>query len=294
MNLIQVEIDRLLTDPTLQRSKGSKVFEEHLLASIDKVGLAEPLKVAPVPKNRYLVIDGVLRLNAIRKLQTRKPNLTSVPAYVFDYDKRFEVRFQTDIYQDLLPSQLATLVEHLHKDSNVTKSEIAQYIGVSPATLRNYTGLSRLVERGGLFRYIVDLMDLGVLPSSNPYAWLRLTHTGIRTAIESSFSEGTPAEHWIREQIGRCRTGRSAPLSIKSVELATSALPPSCYREAEGIRTQKRQLGLKRVKQNAGRPTGAKVEASREDTISHLESIAVSSVNIVIRSAANALRDYLL
>jgi hypothetical protein len=83
-----------------------------------------------------------------------------------------------------LPSQLAALVEHLHQNDNIQKSQIAAYIGVSAPTLRNYTGLWRLVQRGGLFARIVDLMDAGVLPTSNPYAWLRLTTSGLTTALE--------------------------------------------------------------------------------------------------------------
>ena len=45
-------------------------------------------------------------------------------------------------------------------------------------TLRNYTGLWRLLQRGGLFAKVVELMDVEVIPSSNPYAWLRLTPNG--------------------------------------------------------------------------------------------------------------------
>ena len=94
---------------------------------------------------------------AIReKDEARFPTVLS---YVLDYERRFELRYQTDIYQDLLPSQLAALVEHLHLTEHVRKVDIARYIGVSPATLRNYTGLWRLLQRGGLFAQIVELMD---------------------------------------------------------------------------------------------------------------------------------------
>src|SRR4029077_13325956 len=113
-----------------------------------------------------------------------------IAAYLLDYDKRFEFRYQSDIYQDLLPSQLATLVEHLHKFENIRKIDIARYIGVSPATLRNYTGLWRLMESGGLFARIVELMDVGVFPASNPYAWLRLTDEGLERALREKFAKG--------------------------------------------------------------------------------------------------------
>src|SRR4051812_39054228 len=136
MKLISVSTDSLVVSAELSRSRSSKVFEDHMRASIEEMGLAEPLKVALMPSGKYLVIDGVIRLRAIHKIRSRDTTaFPEVPAYIVDYAQRFEIRYQTDIYQDLLPSQLANLVEHLHQAENVRKVDIARYIGVSPATL---------------------------------------------------------------------------------------------------------------------------------------------------------------
>jgi hypothetical protein len=153
-----------------------------------------------------LVIDGNLRLRAIRLIREKDPTrFRTVAAYVLDYKKRYEIRYQSDIYQDLLPSQLATLVEHLHSAENVLKVDIARYIGVSPATLRNYTGLWRLLERGGLFNSVVQLMDVGVFPSSNPYAWLRLTEDGLTKVLFDQFSKGREIHQWVTDAAAAAR-----------------------------------------------------------------------------------------
>ena len=166
-----------------------------------------------------------------------------------DYDRRYELRYQTDIYQDLLPSQLAGLVEHLHKTEHILKADIARYIGISPTTLRNYTGLWRLVQRGGLFVKIVELMDVEVIPSSNPYAWLRLTATGLRYVLEHGFSDGEEAESWIERCVLDARRGKAVRFPIKFVEATTGALPAEYYRKGEEVRTVKRDLGLRRAAQ---------------------------------------------
>jgi ParB-like chromosome segregation protein Spo0J len=146
----EVPIESLELAPELARSGSSKVFEERLRASIDEIGLSEPLKVARQGDDRYVVIDGAMRLRSLINLHERDvTRFATVPVYVFDYSQRYEIRFQSDIYQDLLPSQLATLVEHLHDAEHVLKIDIARYIGVAPTTLRNYTGLARLLNRGG-------------------------------------------------------------------------------------------------------------------------------------------------
>src|SRR4051794_18367696 len=110
MKLIDVAPESLVVSTDLARSRSSKVFEERLRASIEEMGLAEPLKVAPLPSGKYLVIDGMLRLRAIQAIrQADAASFETVPAYVVDLALRYEIRYQTDIYQDLLPSQLATL-----------------------------------------------------------------------------------------------------------------------------------------------------------------------------------------
>jgi len=198
VKLMMIHPGELQLSPELSRSGSAKQFEERLKSSIEEIGIAEPIKVAPLPEGGYVVIDGMMRLRAVRAIRKSQPErFQTIAAYVFDFERRFEIRYQSDIYQDLLPSQLAMLVEHLHRAEHVRKIDIARYIGVSPATLRNYTGLWRLLQRGGLFAKIVDLMDVEVIPSSNPYAWLRLTPTGLRKVIEDNFSEGASAETWM-------------------------------------------------------------------------------------------------
>lgn len=287
MKLLDVDPDTLHLSPDLVRSGSAKSFEERLRSSIDEVGLAEPLKVAPNPDGGYLVIDGALRLRAIQSIREQDASrFETVAVYVLDYDQRFEIRYQSDIYQDLLPSQLATLVEHLHKAENVLKVDIARYIGVSPATLRNYTGLWRLMERGGLFGRIVELMDVGVFPSSNPYAWLRLTDDGLARVLEEQFSKGENVEEWIATTADAARLGGTQRYPLKYIEMVTAALPPECFRNGEDVRAIKRDLGLRRA---AGQATHQKFEEARK----HLVSVSKESREPVLVSAAEALQEYL-
>ena len=291
MKLHHISVDDLVVSSELVRSRGSKVFEDRLRASIDDMGLAEPLKVAPLPSGKYLVVDGMIRLRAIHTLRAADhTRFSTIPVYVVDYARRFELRYQTDIYQDLLPSQLATLVEHLHATENVRKVDIARYIGVSPATLRNYTGLWRLIQRGGLFASIVALMDEGVIPSSNPFAWLRLTDDGLREALETRFTELGTAEDWIETRIARARRGDVAPYSLKDVEMATGSLSAQFFREAEDVRTRKRDQGLRRHASALRRTP----PLEPDEAIVNLARVSKRSPDRVLRLAARSLAAYLL
>jgi hypothetical protein len=239
------------------------------------------------------VVDGMLRLKAILAIRAANDTaFAAIPAYVVDHDRRYEIRYQTDIYQDLLPSQLATLVEHLHQSEGILKVDIARYIGVSPPTLRNYTGLARMIGRGGLFAGIVELMDVGVIPSSNPYAWLRLTDDGLRYVLENNFSEYAPAEDWITGRIARARRGDAAPYSIKYVEAATSSLSGDCYLANAEVRSVKRELGLRRAAALKSKKEAA-TTVDATDAITHLSSVAKRSPEPVVQAAARHLARYL-
>jgi CRP-like cAMP-binding protein len=290
MKLVSVPIADLVVSDELNRTGSSKQFVERLKSSIEQVGLAEPIKVTLLPSGKYLVVDGVLRLQAIREINRLNGTaFETVAAYVTDYDRRYEIRFQTDIYQDLLPSQLAVLVEHLHKSQNVSKGDIARYIGVSPATLRNYTGLWRLLQREGLFARIVELMDVGVLPASNPYAWLRLTKHGIRSILESSFAaDSESAEEWIDQRV--LEAGQSSPLrfTTKFVEAATDDLPPECYREGQDLRLVKKDLGLRRAS-SSKIATSITPAAALSGTRHHLTEVSGKSPDVVLQVAARSL-----
>lgn len=287
MKLIHVGPEDLTLSPELARSGSAKAFEDRLRSSIEEIGLAEPLKVAANPEGGFLVIDGALRLRAIRSIRERDTTrFSKIAAYVLDYNLRYEIRYQSDIYQDLLPSQLATLVEHLHKSENVLKIDIARYIGVSPATLRNYTGLWRLLERGGLFARIVELMDVEVLPSSNPYAWLRLTDEGLERVLREQFAKGDDLDGWISAAVEAARLGGTERYPLKYIELVTAAQPAECFRVGEDVRAIKRDLGLRRA---AGQAKQRDFQAARK----HLSNVTKKSREPVLVTAAKSLQEYL-
>ena len=288
MRLIEVAPEELTISKDLTRTGSAKAFSDRLQASIEEIGLAEPIKVAPLPKGGYLVIDGGLRLQAIRAIRKRdRSRFKRIAAYLFDYEQRFELRYQSDIYQDLLPSQLAQLVEHLHEAEHVKKLDIARYIGVSPATLRNYTGLARLIARGGLFAQVVALMDADVFPSSNPFAWLRLSKKGVRQAFEVFASENKPVEEWIELTLSQAQQGRSVLCPPTVVESVTGNLPDDCYLSSGEERSAKKDRGLQRTKRMK------KSIINFTQAHKHLKVVTSRSKDPVLQMAAKALTEYL-
>lgn len=298
MKVVDVKPDELVVSDELGRSGSAKQFEERLRASIEEIGLSEPIKVALMPSGHYLVVDGTMRLRAIRAIREAEPDaFSTIPAYVTDYARRYEIRYQTDIYQDLLPSQLAALVEHLHKAEGVRKLDIARYIGVSPATLRNYTGVGRLMQRTGLFPKVVELMDLGVIPSSNPFAWQRLTDGGLRLVLTEHFAnDDETAEQWLDRTIAAARQGQVVRYITGFVESATGNVEDEYYREDEEVRSAKRDYGLLRGSGQADTTPAAPPAPPQRDVtaaVKRLRLVARDTKNPVLKSAARSFKAYL-
>ncbi|HMO54362.1 MAG TPA: ParB N-terminal domain-containing protein [Tepidiformaceae bacterium] len=289
IKILEIPPGDLVVSDELRRSGKAKQFEDRLRSSIEQIGLAEPLKVARMPSGKYLVVDGAMRLRAIMAVRENDPSaFMTVPAYLTDYERRFEIRYQTDIYQDLLPSQLATLVEHLHTSEGVKKIDIARYIGVSPATLRNYTDLARLIQNGGLFAKIVELMDVGVMPASNPFAWKRLTPDGLMCVLRQLAGDDEEPEIWIERMITAARQGQASRYATFEIEAITGGLPDEYYRTESEIRSVKKSLGTRRA---LGRETVK--QRNRAAAVTNLERVFRESKDPVLTATAGSLKVYL-
>lgn len=289
MILTTVPFESLRVATDLSRSRVPSRFIDRLSASIEAIGLAEPLKVAPEDGDSFVVVDGVLRWHAIRRIRQHSPDrFNTVDVYLVDHEIRYEIRYQTDIYQDLRPSQLAALVEYLHESDRISKRDIAQYLGVSSATLRNYTGLWRLVRRGGLFAAVVELMDAGVIPASNPYAWLRLNAKGVRLSLETLASESSlDLEAWLaRARVDGSGGHRPQRFSLRFIESLTSTLPPDCYRNDTDLRRRKQAIGQRRSSEDK-LPFTAR--ASAPDARRNLQRVVETTDDPVLRIAAEEL-----
>jgi hypothetical protein len=130
-------------------------------------------------------------------------------------------------------------------------------------------------------------MDAGVFPSSNPFAWLRLTDVGVERALQQ-FAAGASIDRWIAQEIEEARRGTADHFALKHVETVTSALPSDSYRVGEEVRTVKRDLGLRRNQTTPKRST-----ALREDARSHVAGVVASSAEPVLQHAAKSLMEYL-
>jgi hypothetical protein len=143
---------------------------------------------------------------------------------------------------------------------------------------------------------MVELMDVGVMPSSNPYVWLRLNADGLRYVIEKRIAEDLNAEQWIEQNVLAARQGHAIRYLTSYVESITDGLDARYYREDEDLRSVKRDLGLRRASTQHESSQPELIPMPKRDVsvaVRHLGRVSRQANNPVLKSAANSLRAYL-
>ena len=73
MKIIEVAPEDLTISNDLTRTGSAKAFSERLQASIEEIGLAEPIKVAPLPKGAIWLLTEVCAFKQFERFARRTP-----------------------------------------------------------------------------------------------------------------------------------------------------------------------------------------------------------------------------
>lgn len=141
-----------------------KQSDEHLRDSIKNVGMKEPLTVMKLG-GRYFLIDGYRRFKILKELHTigelpDSVDLSSLPAVVHEGTSPEVLRYMLDIRQDIPYTLQAEWIKRLIDDHGKTRKEIAQFYGISPASIENWLVLLKCIPE------VKKAVDKGQFPMS--------------------------------------------------------------------------------------------------------------------------------
>ncbi len=141
MELREIPLEQLRPSRNL-RTEGIDVTE--LSASINELGLLQPIRVRSVANNAYQIIAGHRRFLAHQQL-----GRTSIAAVVVEEsDEQVAVQSIVENLQreDLTPLELARGVRELVTGFEIEYDQVAKLISKSPAQVRTWVRLSRLPD----------------------------------------------------------------------------------------------------------------------------------------------------
>lgn len=119
-----------------------------LAESIEEQGQLTPIIVRPTQDNKYQILSGHKRFNALKKLMYKNIKAVVVNA---DDTAAFDILVQANIQRkETKPSELANMYKTyltINKDNDKTINDICNMFGVSKKTMYRYANITKLDKR---------------------------------------------------------------------------------------------------------------------------------------------------
>ncbi|MCE7936979.1 ParB/RepB/Spo0J family partition protein [Candidatus Saccharibacteria bacterium CPR2] len=134
-SITDIPISKVWPDPDQPRRTFKREDLDELAESIKQHGILQPLIVTPSSKGQYQIIAGERRWRA-----AKLANLKTLPVIIRTDDEqhRLEIALVENIQrEDLNPIEMATAVQKLKEQFNLTHQEVAKRVGKPTSTIAN-------------------------------------------------------------------------------------------------------------------------------------------------------------
>jgi ParB family chromosome partitioning protein len=167
----EVELKLIEANPFQPRSKFDEESLKELAASINEIGLIQPVTLRKTGENSYQIIAGERRCRA-----AQMAGLASIPAYIRKAkdDGMLEMALVENIQrEDLDAIEIALSYQRLMEELEFTQEELSSRVGKKRSTIANYLRLLRLpaiIQKGlrdkeismGHARALINIEDADV------------------------------------------------------------------------------------------------------------------------------------
>lgn len=154
----EIAVELIDLNPYQPRQHFDEEALAELAASIEKIGIVQPITVKRTADGRYQLIAGERRLRA-----SKQAGLRAVPAFIRTADDQglLEMGLVENIQrEDLNAIEVAFSYQRLIDECNLTQEQLSERVGKKRATITNYLRLLRL--HGEVQRALMDnQIDMG-------------------------------------------------------------------------------------------------------------------------------------
>ena len=141
----EVAVDRIRPNPYQPRQEFEDASLDELAASIDQVGIIQPITVRALGDGEFEIISGERRLRA-----ARRAGMEHLPAFIreADSEEMLEMALVENVQrEELNPIEIALGYQRLVEECELTQEEVAERVSKSRATVSNFLRLLRLPPR---------------------------------------------------------------------------------------------------------------------------------------------------
>ncbi|PEN13077.1 chromosome partitioning protein ParB [Longibacter salinarum] len=141
----EVEVENIRPNPYQPRQEFSEDALEELAASIEQLGIIQPITVRALGEGQFEIISGERRLRA-----ARRAGLPRVPAFVrkANTEQMLEMALVENVQrEELNPIEVALGYQRLMEECGLTQEQVSEKVSKSRATVANFLRLLRLPPR---------------------------------------------------------------------------------------------------------------------------------------------------
>lgn len=141
----EVAVDRIRPNPYQPREEFKDESLDELAASIEEVGIIQPITVRATGDGEFEIISGERRLRA-----ARRAGMEQLPAFVrrANSEEMLEMALVENVQrEELNPIEIAFGYQRLVEECGLTQEEVAQRVSKSRATVSNFLRLLHLPPR---------------------------------------------------------------------------------------------------------------------------------------------------
>ncbi|WP_103027062.1 ParB/RepB/Spo0J family partition protein [Salinibacter altiplanensis] len=141
----EVAVERIRPNPYQPRQEFAEEALDELAASIEQIGIIQPITVRALGDGEFEIISGERRLRA-----ARRTGMEHLPAFIreADSEEMLEMALVENVQrEELNPIEIALGYQRLVEECDLTQEEVAERVSKSRATVSNFLRLLRLPPR---------------------------------------------------------------------------------------------------------------------------------------------------
>ncbi|MDZ4699813.1 MAG: ParB/RepB/Spo0J family partition protein [Rhodothermales bacterium] len=141
-SVLEIDVELIQPNPYQPRTTFDEEALDELAASIQQLGIIQPITVRSLGEGRYELISGERRLRAARRAELRQ-----IPAYIREADTEamLEMAIVENVQREALnPMEVAFGYQRLIEECQLTQEKVAQKVGKKRATVANFLRLLKL------------------------------------------------------------------------------------------------------------------------------------------------------
>jgi ParB family chromosome partitioning protein len=141
----EVAVERIRPNPYQPRQEFNDDTLDELAASIEQIGIIQPITVRSLGDGEFEIISGERRLRA-----ARRAGMEHLPAFIreADSEEMLEMALIENVQrEELNPIEIALGYQRLVEECDLTQEEVAERVSKSRATVSNFLRLLRLPPR---------------------------------------------------------------------------------------------------------------------------------------------------